>query len=342
MTSSRLADPRLPSQNAVDEAAEWLAETADGELDFERRQAFSGWLRRSPDNIAAYIEVAAFWSDLPDGAPAGGFDIAKLLAAAQAEQNVVAIDQLRSAPLAVTSSWSRSRRLAMAAAILLAVGATTWGIQLFRGQTYATNIGEQRSWTLADGSTVELNARTRLSVRMNNEQERTVILEEGQALFRVAKDPERPFVVHSGAIKVQAIGTTFDVDRRSSQTTVTVLEGVVAVGAAPDVPPVELPAGQQVIVRGEQIAPPAVIDVSATTAWTDRRLVFQGTPLGEVVEDFNRFSRRPLVVEGTEIAALQISGVYATTDPKSLIQFLREQPGVRVEESTSRVLITSE
>lgn len=345
MTTSQHCNAIRPGEQAVEEAAEWLAEAADGELDFERRQAFSRWLRRSPENIAAYLEVAAFWAEVPQGAPPGGFDIAKLVAEAKAEETVVALAGVSaempggdaSAIRATrTAAW---RRYAAAAVVVATVGASvlvTWQV---RGESFRTDIGEQRSLTLVDGSTVQLNARTRLRVRMDDEV-RSVTLEEGQALFTVAKDAARPFVVTSGEVRVRAVGTQFDVDRRTTRTTVTVLEGLVAVGGRPEVPAMELPAGQRLVVRAGDFESPEAVNVATATAWTDRRLVFQGTPLGEVVEDFNRFSRRPLVVDDAELAALAISGVYTSTDPASLIRFLRAQPGIRVNESHSRIVIT--
>ena len=51
----------------------------------------------------------------------------------------------------------------------------------------------------------------------------------GQALFTVAKDPRRPFVVSADHTRVRAVGTQFDVQKRTSGTTVTVLEGRVAI-----------------------------------------------------------------------------------------------------------------
>jgi transmembrane sensor len=340
MTKSRQADAWPAGRKAVEEAADWIAEAADGDFSLERRQALSHWLRRSPENIAAYIEVAAFWSDVPQAAPPQGFDLEKLVADARAEGNVIPIGQTAATPPAPQRpAPSRWRQYAAAAAVVAAVGIAVWGVDRWRGPVYATNVGEQRSMTLVDGSTIQMNARTRLRVRMD-EDERSVALDEGQALFSVAKDAARPFVVTSGDVSVRAIGTQFDVDRKAARTTVTVLEGLVSVGAGPNLQAVQLPAGQQLSVHGMTMTPPEVVDLTVTTAWTDRRLVFQATPLGEVVEDFNRFSKRPLIVDNAELAALEISGVYTSTDPASLIRFLREQPGIRVEETDSRVVIT--
>jgi hypothetical protein len=106
------------------------------------------------------------------------------------------------------------------------VSAVTW---LFEFQNvYATGIGEQRTVTLSDGSTVELNSQSRLRVAFHP-HERDVELLEGQALFHVAHDRTRPFLVQSEGAKVRAVGTQFDVYRKSDGTVITVVEGRVAV-----------------------------------------------------------------------------------------------------------------
>src|SRR4029077_9414852 len=117
----------------------------------------------------------------------------------------------------------RFRRPFFAAAHAFAVvigGAVWW--QAHRYPLYSTDIGERRSITLADGSTVDLNARSQLRVEFSKSERRVELL-DGQALFQVAKDKQRPFIVHSGDATVRAVGTQFDVYRKDSGTTITVL-----------------------------------------------------------------------------------------------------------------------
>ena len=81
-----------------------------------------------------------------------------------------------------------------------------------RGQVYETRRGEMRVVTLADGSTVSLNTKSRMKVIYSAER-RLIRLDEGEALFDVAKDALRPFVVRAGDTDVAAIGTSFVVQR---------------------------------------------------------------------------------------------------------------------------------
>src|SRR5690606_1132157 len=160
-------------------------------------------------------------------------DIEEWVARARASttENVIALTPAAQPAPSEKKRGRRTSLLALAASILLMLtaAATTW-LYLQRG-VYSTAIGEHRSLALADGSTVDLNSRTRIRVRYD-ERERRIELVEGQALFGVAKDAARPFVVESNGTRIRAVGTQFDVYKRRSGTRVTVIEGTVAVGAS--------------------------------------------------------------------------------------------------------------
>jgi transmembrane sensor len=244
--------------------------------------------------------------------------------------------------------------------VSLAATLLIW-VTLYRYPTYTTQIGERLSITLEDGSTIELNARSKVRIRFSK-VERDVELIDGQALFEVAKDKARPFSVRSGETVVRAVGTEFDVYRKKNGTTVTVIEGRVAVltplapsSDVPDAdsirvdssvsletqsPPVFVTAGEQVIVTNQVVRAPQRADVAVATAWTQRRLVFDDSALSDVIEDFNRYNTRQLVIEDPQLNNFHVSGVYSSTDPASLIRFLRAQPGVEVVEADEEVRIT--
>jgi transmembrane sensor len=179
-----------------------------------------------------------------------------------------------------------------------------------------------------------------------------VELTYGQALFHVAKDATRPFVVASSKTRIRAVGTEFDVYRRSSGTTVTVLEGRVAVlsderggdSGAPLATPVS--AGEQItidtpiVVSG--ISAPKRTNVDAAIAWTHHRLVFDATPLPEVAAEFNRYNTRHLIVEEGGLRDFNISGSFASTDPTSLVRFLEAQRGLSVRDTKDGIYISQQ
>lgn len=346
----------------IAEAAAWFVEFRTGEATASTRIRFDDWLRRSPENIQAYLEVAAGWSELPTSDLEGRIDVESLVARGRAsdDENVIC---LRRRPSSRSPGGGRPWTPALAAGLAIGVillGIAGW-LSASHGIEYTTGVGEQRTITLADGSTIILNALTRVTVRLSDRR-REVDLLGGQAFFHDTDDPRRPFIVRSGEATVRAIGTQFDVYDKSSGAVVTVVEGRVAVRNAPpgdaapsrsdpsargDAPPpqdhassVLVSAGQQVILLAHHVRPPRQVDVSAATAWVHRRLVFDDTPLEQVAEQFNLYSSRRLVIADPALRPLGISGVYSSADPNSLIGFLRAQPNLRVTETANEIRVS--
>jgi len=334
----------------VAEASEWFIDFRAGDVDGEARLRFIEWLRRSPEHIQAYLEVSGVWSELPSSDPEGRFDIADLIARARNEPDVIPLSPVnpRLAPAPPAAELRALRKLsrrpvpaAAALALLTSITALFLWINSDTTRSYSTGIGEQRTIQLQDGSTVELNARSKVKVRLT-ERRRDVVLLEGQALFSVAKDKQRPFVVRAGDAQVRAVGTEFDVYKKQAETVVTVVEGRVEtyLGAdGADAAAIMLSAGEQLTVLPHTVTKPTRADTVAATAWVQKRLIFEETPLNEVAEEFNRYNRRPLAIDDAELQTLKISGVYSSTDPASLINFLRSQNSINVIETENQVRV---
>lgn len=357
------------------EACEWFVECRSGTLDDAMRRDFDCWLRKSPEHLSAYLEIAAIWNEGPSLDPAHQWDAESLVSqAAQDHDNVIPLSG-PAAPAEPAGLVTRTRRVRAIAASLAMIGvalsalmgALAW-TQL-RAPTYTTAIGEQRSIALPDGSTVELNSRSKLKVHYS-EHARAIELLAGQALFQVAKDQARPFIVTSDGTRVRAVGTQFDVYKKRSGTIVTVVEGRVAIltaAAKPDLAPraedpssasgaapavdtpqhdrqsagsgIFLSAGEQVTVTHTAVEEALHPDLVSALAWRRRQLVFESASLAEVAEEFNRYNERQLVVQDADLYDFHISGVFSSTDPASLIRFLRERPGVRVIETASEIKV---
>lgn len=377
----RSTPPELNRQ-ILEEASDWFIDFRVGDVDEAASRRFDEWLRRSPEHIRAYWEIAKAYVELPPAGCREQLELDSILASAKSEatDNVVALNlpprpiesrtaDAVSAP--ARTSRAKRRRVQVAAAVvtvLVIAGLIGWQSQ--RYQIYTTDSGERRSITLADGSTVDLNARTRLRVQLSS-TERRVDLLHGQALFQVARDRLRPFLVQSGDAVVRAVGTQFDVDRKDSGTTVTVLEGRVAVystiysepqpsdtathltSAEPEVPSrplrsrrqaanVLVSAGQQVTLIPAAATPiPQRADINAATSWIQHKLIFEDSKLSDVAAEFNRYNARQIVINAPELSDFEISGVYSSTDPVSLLKFLRDQ-GLKVTEADKEVRIEAQ
>lgn len=374
----------------LEEASAWFIEFTENEVDYAGRAEFNAWLRRSPECVRAFLQVAVFWEDAGTFRKWSQIDSDGLIARAEAEQNVVHIGSLAPTRSSSQSGHTAASPPALAAAadegatkidthgtvvrrglrrgwfaaaaiLLLSIAIVSW-YSVYLAPTYATGIGEQRSIALEDGSVVELNARSRLRVHFTPDQ-RSVDLLEGQALFTVAKNPARPFVVTTDQTRVRAVGTQFDVYRKSARTVVTVVEGRVAVNpahanprsgarthspasarvagavTAPARPEVFVAAGEQVTVTPVEVAPPAVVNTAIATAWTEKKLIFESAPLREVVEEFNRYNRQQLIIRDPELFDLHVSGVFPSTDSSRMVEFLRQRFGVTMSSSGGNIEI---
>jgi transmembrane sensor len=311
--------------------------------------------------VRAYLEVALIWNEGASLDPERSYDTETLIAQArQPSSHVIALTAARSAVVAQTPEERhvprRSRLVALAAGMALAAVGLTTLVWMKQNPVYASMVGEQRSIVLADGSEVTLNSKTKVRMRLTDEQRRIELL-EGQALFRVAKDPQRPFIVHSGDTAVRAVGTVFDVYRKSSETVVTVTEGRVSVsGGGAEAPagagsaqqpssqshltslPLYVSAGQQLIVTaaGSQQTTPNVAEV---TAWTSRKMIFKDARLADVAAEFNRYNVKQLAIDDADLKDLRISAIFSSTNAASLLNYLRTQPGIVVRERGSQIVI---
>ena len=233
------------NRQILEEASAWFIEFRADSHSPTSHAEFVQWLTRSPEHIRAYLEISGTYTQLPKPGAIPEDAVSGLLnrARARAQDAVTPLPELRSPMPPATgrpgveppvraveilrpTPW---RVWTLAATILVAIGGSRAWFTAQRG-LYTTDTAEQRTVTLEDGSRIELNARSRLRVTYSKSS-RTVELYDGQALFQVVKDASRPFLVKSGEATVRAVGTQFDVHRKDDNTTVTVLEGRVAVYA---------------------------------------------------------------------------------------------------------------
>lgn len=347
------ARPHTIHDHVRDEAIAWLIGFCESEIDAHGRERFGRWLKASPENIQAYLQVSAFWEAAGRLNSAPKLQIDELVRRAAAETNVLKLepvaDRIRSLGVSRLGDGAWGRPAAVAASLLLVTLATIAGFwwQHERSPVYATAVGEERTLILPDSSTVVLDARSKIRVRYTANR-RAIDLFAGQALFRVAHNPARPFVVTTNDATIRDIGTQFNVRRGETATVVTVLEGQVAAfsGRGSSVENggpsggIDVSAGEQVIVEPRLVLRPVHINAAVATAWTQGKLVFEATPLSEVVADFNRYSLKPLAIEDPRLLSLHISGTFDAGDSTQIIQFLSERFGLVAHESPDGIRLS--
>lgn len=296
-------------QTAVrDEAAGWFVRLQEPDVSVEQQQRFDAWLNEHPQHREEFQLLQGLW------AAADRLPTSRLQA------------------LVETAPARRERRPLLRYAVAASVLAVALGLGLFSGLNHpggyraevATAQGERKHVALPDGSVIDLNSRSRLQVRY--EQDRRVIeLSAGEAMFSVAHDPSRPFVVEAGSGKVTVTGTRFDVRREATQTRVAVEQGTVKVQGshARDNEFINLSAGLGTSVDAQgKVLPAYPVNPAELTAWRHGKLVFNNASLSEVAAEVSRYRDKPLTVTQPNVASLRLTSVFKSDDTEALLKAL--------------------
>jgi len=346
-----MINPTLPIPADVERdpahlaAAEWFVRLQASDVSVEDTLAWQSWLKESPHHARAFARMEEVAQAVRSVQPPGAVAAARL--AADRYDGSIPLKDWRE-PGVARWPWVILAVAAVCAGVVFSV--VLW--KTAAPNTFSTAIGENRLVTLDDGSTVSLSGDTRIAVVIS-ENERTVDLTRGEALFKVAKDPARPFKVRAGDATVVAIGTAFDVQRDSDRAIVSVTEGRVLVEPAanflpvsllqefkPNLRTVRLDAGQQTTAGRAGISEPSQVeDPAAATSWQSGRLAFHLQPLRYVLEDVNRYASKPIVLEGAGLGELVITGTVEPENIKGWVGSLQRVFDLEAVEEDDRIVI---
>lgn len=345
--------PRADELRIAEEAARWQRELERN--DPKTQAEFADWIKASPRHVREFMFMEALDAAAKNLDP--NLPVERELNLTDDATNVISLrheatDDYRSTPKKRTHrSW-----LATAASIAVAAGVAWLAPRyLTDSHLYVTSIGEQRTLELEDGSVLQLNTQSRVQVRYSAES-RDVHLLDGEALFKVAHEPSRPFRVRTDDAVIRAVGTQFNVNRRTQGTIVAVIEGKVEVtpkveltptaGSPNPLPAAELDAhhlltaGESARVEDKAVIRTAALNVDEATAWRQRRLVFNEETLAAIADEFNRFNRAPqLVVEGEAARTRRYGGTFDADDPDALVTFISRSGDLEVLRSGRQIVI---
>ncbi|MGJ4803370.1 FecR family protein [Luteimonas sp. SDU82] len=325
-----MPEPRHGAGEA--DAERWFMRLQMGDCTSADRAAFARWRLADPLHAAAYAEVERVFAL---AAQAAGDP--RLQAAALAAHERVARRRARHGVLRRCVAWA-----AVAGVVLgLGIGWHSWNPSQPEVH-YATAVGETRTLTLDDGTTVVLDTDSALRVRYRRLQ-RAVELEKGQAQFSVARQPRRPFVVHTGLGEIRALGTRFQVRSEAEHVQVALLEGTVEVAATATATggrrTARLSPGEQLVFDAHQRWVRSAFDPEVMQGWTDGQLLFRSRPLAEVVQEMNRYNTTRIRLGDPSLETLRISGQFYSNDPQSLILALEHGWSLRAERTARDVVL---
>lgn len=299
------------------------------------------WVAADRRHHGAYIRARAAWQDTD-----------RVVALAAGDSELTQGSETAAAiPVEVVQvEWTRKRgspvRMGLWAAgiaMLAVAGALLWQVKSPPGRVYASEIGEVRNIELPDGSRLVLNTDTSATVHFK-EMQRDISLKRGEALFKVARDASRPFIVRANNVLVRAVGTEFTVRIDDTRTDVIVTEGAVDVTRIDG-------SGSQTIQRvtanhrvmlASQESRPDVEAISSQTltrelAWRKGLAAFAGEPLSEAVTEINRYSRHRIYVDDPELAARPVVGIFHANDAEAFVIAVEATFGAEAEHSNGEI-----
>lgn len=307
-------DLSSPQKQCPDEQAiAWLVRLQDDQASETDRRAWSAWMDQNPIHAQSWRKIQRIWHGMEDLAPRRASTTFRHRALRQ-------------------RAWST---LATAAAVLLVVAGIT-SISLHHspglhclGADYCTRAGELRQITLADGSRISLGAASAISVQMENHQ-RQVTLRHGEGFFDVAPDTT-PFRVKAAAGEVRVLGTSFNLRLEPAGARVAVASGQVEVDTLGH--QVTLNPGQVLHYDTSRLQRLPDVDVNSIGLWRQKRLLYQNTPLGEVLRDLERYHSARFSVD-PDVAAIPVTGIFSASDPEAALHSIVNSFPVRMSRYT--------
>ncbi|MBS0421351.1 MAG: FecR domain-containing protein [Proteobacteria bacterium] len=331
----------LTSRESEAQAASWDARLRSHDLTPEERERFAAWLKNDEQNAHSFDQLQTALATLRQAADhpqlRGLRESARIM-----ERRSARIGRFGRAAIAasvvamvgVSAFWISNRHAAVAVSSLQPQPHSS-GID-----SWSTGAGERRTLTLRDGSTVTMNAATRLEAEWFDNQRRLRLL-AGQALFRVAKDPLRPFVVSAGSRVVTALGTTFDVQLRSEALRVTLLDGRVSVGPLQEskaLPAVELTPSQEFEAVADRTPTVRRVDAVAEAAWADGQVIFTDNSLPDAVAEMNQYSPKQIVA-APDLARFRINGMFRAGNQDGFVAAVTSYYPIRAHEDSGRIIL---
>ena len=335
-----------PSDSIEDTAALWILRQDRGELTAEQWAELEQWLARDSHHRAAYLRLERAWRVSGNLSAWRAHD-------GRIDPDVLARDRQQ---LPHQKDWGR-RALAMAAMFVVAIAPLLYWrtVEYPQAQLYSTQVGGYQRLVLPDESIIQLNTDTQVSIRVTRSS-RTVDLRRGEIFLQVAHDPSRPLRVVAGGKTLKALGTAFSVRLRDTDgVELMVTEGRVGIGAGerlarsstadreavPAVPSVG--AGELALLSGDNVSIRRVNDTERRRrlGWQVGEVDFEDDTLQSVVEEFNRYNRRKLVIVDASVASLRIGGNFKAGDLDSFVLALGSILPVTVTSSESEIRLHS-
>jgi transmembrane sensor len=339
-------DTSSPEPDA--QAASWDARLRSHDSTPAERERFAAWLNEDSRNRESFDRLQAALSLLRKSADhpqlRGLRESARILERRSARYRLLGRVTMIAGLTAIVAGsvfWQMQRHALPSRMADLSLAQTMATFSSNGNDGWSTDAGEWKHITLPDGSVVTMNSSSRLEAEFLA-NERRIRLLAGQAFFRVAKNPARPFVVTAGQGTVTALGTTFDVRLSTDDLRVILVEGRVVVktlheSSGPSV--VELAPSQQFEMAGSTAPTVRHVNAVAETAWAAGQVIFADASLPDAVAQMNQYSKEQIIA-GPELSRFRVNGMFRAGNQDSFVGAVTSYYPIDArQDSTGRIVL---
>ncbi len=329
-------------EDRLERATNWFILSRDSDFTPAQRAEMEAWLEQNPANRQAFAEICQTWASVDDlqQVYARRSNAADVLISGQAGRQSF-------------FSWlfGPGGRRAAALALLLVL-CLPLVQEVFVSapsiQEYVTGAGEQKDFTLEDGSLLQINVKTYLTVTMDKTVRR-VILEQGEVFFNVASDPQRPFEVNTPGGMVRVLGTAFNVKARNGEVAIDVQRGRVEVTDTPSGHRGKMQAHQVVLTadQGVDIGSNGHLvalrpsQIEEVLAWQQGKVTFRSTPVAEVLEELELYHQVTIELPAAT-GNRKISGAFYMRDLEQALSIICMAASLQIETKSRMYIVLKE
>ena len=311
------------SQAWIDEmAALWFVKAQDG-MSASEKNTFEKWLHVNPKHQKAYTRFEALWSELDALAPT----------------SKRACSKKRIQPW-----WGYASACVAAVFMIVFVQWQTWSARPEFTQVMSTPVGSMREYALQDGTTLFLDTDTKVKVEYYK-QKRLVTLDQGQIVLHVSKDKARPLFVETQNVQVRVTGTRFEVRNVDKHVRITVEEGSVEVSHKSQddgtiLTLANLHAKDQLTLDEQGfVLTSSTFQNNLIAPWRSGRLVFDQTPLKEVLFEFERYGAKKAVIDSPKLASMTLSGSFEIERYASFLELLPKVLPLKIAKVGDKIVL---
>lgn len=323
MTAERNQPPIDPTPLEY-QAYGWVVRFISGEAGPNDIEALKEWSARSPAHAAAFDQASRTWKAVGPARPGPS----------ATNISVIRLDAAKKASISAEPNMARRAFLggtlaasaAGAAFMVVRPPLELWPSWAELAADYRTAAGEQRQIILADSVSVEMNTRTSIALRPSQDEPGRIELIAGEAMVLMSKT-SGAFTVLAADGRIIATNARFNVRYGDGDVCVTCLQGTIQVERQAAVLP--LPAGQQVVYSAQGIGVPVAIDSATVMAWKDGIVIFNSTPIADVIAEVNRYRRGRIVLTNAGLGRERLNARFRIENIDRVVSQIEQVFGAR-------------